>query len=260
MQRLGQHFLKNKQVLRQIAAALDIKSGDAIIEIGPGHGELTRQLVMNNDKTAIKVTAIEKDIQLAQRLKSEFKNNKNVEILAGDALKKLPSVVKNSDCKIVGNIPYYITGHLLRILSELEHKPERIALLIQKEVAERMCAEPPKMNLLAAITQSWAEPKIIARVGKGDFSPPPKIDSAIIVLNPQPRIPDPRYFEFIHTLFKQPRKTIGNNLMTNEKLLMMKDKWAEKLNSVGINPGDRAQNLSSEQIHNLFLALYNQNK
>ena len=85
--------------------------------------------------------------------------------------------------KIVGNIPYYITGKLLRIISELEHKPERTVLLIQKEVALRICATPPDMNRLAASVQFWADAEIIAHVPRNDFSPAPEVDSAVVVLN-----------------------------------------------------------------------------
>ena len=265
MQHLGQHFLKNKKILEKIVDALNIKSGDVIVEIGPGHGELTEQLVISNKELVTRIIAVEKDKKLAQLLKEKFENNNKVEIVSGDILKLLPSLVTDyllpiTDYKIVGNIPYYITGHLLRILSELKHKPEIITLLVQKEVAERVVVHPPKMNLLAAATQSWSEPKIIAHVGKKNFSPPPQVDSAIVTLSPKPHTPNPRYFEFLRTLFKQPRKTIANNLMANDKLQMTKSELTKKLAAVRINPNDRPQNLSLSEMQNLFRTLYNGRK
>jgi 16S rRNA (adenine1518-N6/adenine1519-N6)-dimethyltransferase len=255
MQRLGQHFLKNKEIITKIVNTLHIKSGDIIIEIGPGHGELTEQLVT-------RIIAVEKDRQLAHYLKKKFENKKNIEIIDGDILKLLPSLVADyllpvTNYKVVGNIPYYITGHLLRILSELEHKPETITLLIQKEVAERIVAEPPSMNLLAAVTQSWAEPKIIAHVRRKEFFPPPQVDSAVITLSPKPHSLNPRYFAFLRTLFKQPRKTIVNNLMTDDEFQMTKGELTQKLQEINIDPGARPQNLSLTEIQNLFAALYN---
>ncbi|MCL5114261.1 MAG: 16S rRNA (adenine(1518)-N(6)/adenine(1519)-N(6))-dimethyltransferase RsmA [Patescibacteria group bacterium] len=271
MQRLGQHFLKNKEILEKIVDTLNVKSGDVIVEIGPGHGELTKKLL----ERPVTVVAIEKDLRLVDLLTKNFKvqisNSKSnpksqlpkLNVINADALKALPSLTENLSfdichLKLVGNIPYYITGHLLRILSELEHKPEIITLLVQKEVAERVVARPPKTNLLAAVTQSWSDPKIIAHAGRKDFSPPPKVDSAVIVLRPLPNTLYPKpYFEFLHALFKQPRKTIANNLMTNGEFRMTKDKLMQQLREMSIDPGARPQNLSLAEIQNLFAALYN---
>lgn len=281
MQRLGQHFLKNKAVLEKIADSLNPKRDDIVIEIGPGHGELTKELLQH----PVHVIAIEKDRRLADLLKrnaklliSNDKSNPNdqmskLEVQTGNALKILPSLIRNlklgighSNYKVVGNIPYYITGYLLRILSELERKPETITLLIQKEVAERITAKPPHLNLLAAVTQSWAKPTIIARVGKKDFSPPPKVDSAVITLIPrgthglpaQAGYPlNPRYFEFLRVLFKQPRKTTANNLAV---IYSNKAVISGKLRDLNINPSVRPQNLSLGEIQNLFTALYNLKK
>ncbi len=278
MQRLGQHFLKNKRILEKIVDALNIKSGDVIVEIGPGHGELTKKLL----ERPVTVVAIEKDLRLVDLLTKNFKvqisNSKSnpksqlpkLNVINADALKALPSLTENLSfdichLKLVGNIPYYITGHLLRILSELEHKPEIITLLIQKEVAERVVAHPPKMNLLAAVTQSWSEPKIIARVGKKDFSPPPKVDSAVITLVPKSPLSTPstrgtEYYPFLRILFQQPRKTIANNLTAKSKFQISKDELTQELKQININPGDRPQNLSLAEIQNLFATLYNERK
>ena len=199
---LGQHFLINKKKIEKIIEALDLKSGDVVVEIGPGKGALTIPLCENCQKLGCKIIAVEKDKDLADDLKNKIYDlglDKNIEIIEGDALKTLPRLIHNSELriknyKIVGNIPYYITGYLLRILGELENKPSLIVLTIQKEVAQRVCAKPRTrrrqgyggqgMNLLAASVQFWAEPKIIGSVSKKDFWPIPKVDSAIIKLTP----------------------------------------------------------------------------
>lgn len=255
MTKLGQHFLKNKKKIQKITEALELKDGDTVIEIGPGHGELTKELIIKNAEC--RIIAVEKDKELAKLLREKFSGDKNVEIIEGDALKALPRLIqslelKNHNYKIVGNIPYYITGYLLRILGELKNKPSLIVLLIQKEVAERVCAKSPRMNLLAASVQFWAESKIIGYVSKKDFRPIPKIDSAIIKLTTHDKRfminEAENYYKLIKILFKQPRKTILNNLrpMTNDLQLL-----TEKLKLVGVNPQARPQDLSIEKIIHL---------
>lgn len=254
--RLGQHFLINKNKLRKIAEALDLKAGDVAVEIGPGHGELTNLLIaeLQNCKIA-RLIAIEKDQKLAEDLRNRIYDLRpNVEIVTGDVLKILKSYTLNlKSYKLVGNIPYYITGHLFRIIGELKNKPALIVLTIQKEVAERVCAEPPQMNLLAASVQFWAEPKIISPVSKKDFRPAPKVDSAIIKLVIK-KLSNyvitqlPNYYRLIKILFKQPRKTIINNLMMTMTMTITKDEVIKQLRLAGINPQDRPQNLSIEQL------------
>ena len=274
---LGQHFLINKKKIEKIIEALDLKSGDVVVEIGPGKGALTIPLCENCQKLGCKIIAVEKDKDLADDLKNKIYDlglDKNIEIIEGDALKTLPRLIHNSELriknyKIVGNIPYYITGYLLRILGELENKPSLIVLTIQKEVAQRVCAKPRTrrrqgyggqgMNLLAASVQFWAEPKIIGSVSKKDFWPIPKVDSAIIKLTPLTLLVRSSiqcnkgdYYKFIKILFKQPRKTILNNLKSQISNLKNKEKIIEKLKKVGVDPQARPQNLSVEQILKLF--------
>ncbi len=277
MQYLGQHFLRNEIILKEIADSLALKSGDVVIEIGPGHGELTGELL----KHPITVVAIEKDAALVDFLTKNFQfpisnfqinpelQLPKLQIIHGDVLKALPSIIKNlklkiknSNYSVVGDIPYYITGYLLRVLSETKQKPKIITLLIQKEVAERIVAEPPKMNLLAAITQSWSVPNILRSVGRKEFSPPPKVDSAIITLIPR-SLPstlgarEAEYYRFLRTLFKQPRKTIANNLTAESEFQMPKNELTQELKQINVNPGDRPQSLSLEDVQNLFKKLYN---
>jgi 16S rRNA (adenine1518-N6/adenine1519-N6)-dimethyltransferase len=251
---LGQHFLKNPAVVKKIIAAVEIEAGDTIVEIGPGRAALTRSLVEACAKVGARLVAIEKDEKLAENLAAEFPGLK---IVRGDALAILKSGELGFDTgvpfKIVGNIPYYITGHLFRVVSELATKPTRCIFMIQEEVAERIIAKPPKMNRLAASVQFWAEPKIIARVPKEDFSPVPKVDSAVIVLatkHPQPSAEQTeRYYAAVRSIFAQPRKTILNNL-TDGKLAgsKTKEELTRELSGLGITSGLRPQNLTIENI------------
>ncbi|MEK7555545.1 MAG: 16S rRNA (adenine(1518)-N(6)/adenine(1519)-N(6))-dimethyltransferase RsmA [Patescibacteria group bacterium] len=281
MEKLGQHFLINKNKIDKIIDALELKPKDTIIEIGPGHGELTLPLARNFQFliSNFQIIAVEKDKKLAENLKRKFASEKNIKIINDDILKILSKVPKSyilnsKSYKIVGNIPYYITGYLLRIIGELtaspqrgesrpkisgrKNKPSLIVLTIQKEVAERIVAKPPKMNLLAASVQFWAKPEIIDYIPKKDFRPAPKVDSAIIKLTPKTKtqnLTPKTYYSFIKFLFKQPRKTIMNNLEFRIKNLELrgknKQKLKQKLLKIGINPQDRPQNLSVEKIKQL---------
>ena len=258
---LGQNFLINKDKIKKIIGVLNMKANDTIIEIGPGHGEITNELVSRIQSAGwrieSRIIAIEKDERLAEKLKREFKGNKNVEIIAGDVLKILPNItsiynLQPTTYKLIGNIPYYITGFLLRTIGELKIKPEITVLTIQKEVAERICGG---MNLLAASIQYWAEVEIAGIIPKKDFFPVPKVDSAIIRLVSRSQNLESRktkeYYEFIRILFKQPRKTILNNLIKTGR---DKTKIEEILKENNIKPSERAQNLNISQIKELAQA------
>ena len=271
---LGQHFLINKDKIKKIVEALDLKEGDTVIEIGPGHGELTLLLARNFQFpiSNFRIITIEKDKKLVQILQKKFASDKNIRIIEGDALKILPKLTKSyklkaKSYKIVGNIPYYITGYLLRVLAELERKPSLIVLTIQKEVAQRIIVlrqaqGKPRMNLLAASVQFWAEPEIIDYVSRKDFQPAPEVDSAVIKMVVRPALPyrevpvlktsknySKNYYRLIKILFKQPRKTILNNLTMT--MTMTKEGITKKLEKSGINPQDRPQNLDIKQIKEL---------
>ena len=272
---LGQNFLINKIKIKEIIDVLELKAGDVVIEIGPGHGELTEELRIKNDE--LKIIAIEKDKLLAQELsknfqfsifnfqsnsKFQFQNNKI--IIIGDALKLLPQITNNkklitNNYKLIGNIPYYITGHLLRIIGELENKPELIVLTVQKEVAERICVKPPKMNLLAASVQFWAKPEIVGYIPKKDFNPVPDVDGAIIRLTTYDRRlttnETEKYYKLIKILFKQPRKTIINNLIYGFQNLT-KAEIIERLIKLKINPEARPQDLDVKNITDLSELIY----
>lgn len=255
--KFGQHFLINQSAIQKIIVALNLQPNDTIIEIGPGKGALTFPLAAECQKIGCRIIGIEKDKNLIEILRDSIKIDGNsIEIINGDALKEIPKIIKPYNLKpitykIVGNIPYYITGKLLRILSEIENKPELTVLMLQKEVAERIAANPPKMNLLAAAVQFWAESKILFKLEPHDFNPPPEVESAVIKLTANNKQPTTnfttKYYKLIRIIFKQPRKTLLNNLKNGLKI----SKLEIILKKLGLNPEIRPQNLSLDQIKNL---------
>jgi len=266
MKRLGQHFLKNRSAIQKIVTALDLKKGDTVIEIGPGRGALTFPLLEACKSNNCRLIAIEKDKILAQGLSGED----GFEIITGDALKELQKVacavrsregsqriasngvdnLRNKAFKVTGNIPYYITGKLLRVLGKLKNKPKMTVLTIQKEVAERVSASPPKMNLLAAAVQVWADPRVLLSLKESDFQPPPKVKSAVILLKTKPKQlttkESDKYYTIIKALFRQPRKTLLNNLASGLKL--GKQDALNLLSSIDFHEKSRPQELSLENI------------
>ena len=172
---LGQNFLVNQGVLARIIEAADIGPEDTVLEIGPGTGALTQHLI----NTGAHIIAIEKDRRLIEPLRERFPT---VELIEGDALKTHPT----SDV-IVANIPYYLTSRLIRLITEA-WRPSRAILMVQYEVARRMMAKPPDMNLLALSVQLYAEPKLVMRVSRGSFRPVPEVDSAVVRLDMLPDV------------------------------------------------------------------------
>ena len=247
LKRLGQSFLKDTKVLERIAAVSDIAPGDTVVEIGAGHGELTRRLLSYEPGRLI---VIEKDHRMIDYyLKPLSSEHAALEIVVGDALVELPGLAESlGEYIVVGNIPYYIAGALLRLLGQLAKKPKSIVLTVQKEVALRAAAEPPKMNLLAASLGFWADSQVVRYVGRRSFRPVPRVDSAILKIVPRESrvetVAADRYYRTLHVLFNQPRKTIWNNLKAAAVA-------KEAVISLGIDPKLRPQNLSISQIEQL---------
>jgi len=209
---LGQNFLIDKNVLQKIIQAADLKKDDIVLEIGPGLGILTKELA----EKAGKVIAVEKDKRMIEILKENIGDVENVRVVKNDILKTNHLPLITNHYKVVANIPYYITSPIIRMFLESKNPPKQIVLLIQKEVAQRICAQPPKMNLLAVSVQFYAEPKIINYVSQKSFWPRPKVDSAIIKISQictnLPQISRIRFFKTVKAGFSAPRKQLINNL------------------------------------------------
>lgn len=241
---LGQNFLQDPLALEKIVAAAEIRPTDSVLEIGPGLGSLTRYLAVS----AKEVVAVELDEKLIPPLKAVIAPHTNIRLIHGDILEFPPSeLIDQSDYLVVANIPYYITSAIIRHLLENEPKPRRIVLTIQKEVADRICALPGDMSLLALSVQIYGKPRIAARIPAGAFFPAPKVDSAVLCLDvyPVPQIKN----EFVEIFFKltkagfsQKRKTLRNSLSSG--LHISPTDAANLLTKAEIDPQRRAETLS----------------
>lgn len=241
---LGQHWLKDRLILEAIADCADISSGDTILEIGPGLGTLTSVLLAR----ANRVVAVEFDEALARKLPGQFPG-KALEVTRQDILSYdfagLPE-----DYIAVGNIPYYITNKIVRALSEGEYRPKRAVLLVQREVAERLAAQPGSMSLLSIAAQVFHEVSLGPVVGREFFTPPPKVDSQVVVLRrrDQPLVaPDQQkaFFRLVKAGFSERRKKLRSSLAAG--LAMSKNNAEQLLHATNISPDVRAQELSIEQ-------------
>jgi 16S rRNA (adenine1518-N6/adenine1519-N6)-dimethyltransferase len=249
---LGQNFLINQGVVERIIKAGELTSNDKIIEVGPGKGVLTQALA----DRAGSVIAIEKDHRLIEELGTTVGARANVSIVEGDVLEWKPVDLKAGEYKIIANIPYYITSHFIRTALEDWPRPLLIILMVQKEVAKRIVAQPPHSNLLALSVQMYAKPEIVMNVSRGSFRPVPNVDSAILKLTPYPTADsagdNERVFRIIRAGFHAPRKQLINNLLS---LSIPRTNIEHVLTSVGIAPNARPENLTLDQWKHLANAL-----
>lgn len=266
--RLGQNFLVNPDVIEEIIDYAQITKDDTIIEIGPGVGFVTEQLV----KYAKKVIAIELDKEAIKEL--EKLECDNLEIIHNDILKTDISALSNEKVKVVANIPYYITApiisHLLGEIDDLNNKNRdsisEIILMVQEEVARRMVAtekSPSKQyGLLTILAQFWTDCEIIRLVGRKSFFPAPKVNSALVGLkiNNEPKLKLSDYSHFRRVLkaaFSQRRKNIKNCLVNNG---FNKDIVKSVLNKLDIDENTRGESLSIEKFGQLSEELKNANQ
>ncbi|MBZ9571872.1 ribosomal RNA small subunit methyltransferase A [Patescibacteria group bacterium] len=252
LKRFGQNFLIDKKVLEKIIEAASLQPKDIILEIGPGIGTLTLELT----KRVKKVIAIEKDKKMYEILKETLADFKNVEIIQEDILKLDLKPYTLYPYKVVANLPYYIVSPTIRKFLELcEAKPRTMILMIQKEVAQRICSRPPNMSILSISVQFYAKPEIISFVSKKSFWPQPKVDSAILRIAPlinadRKLIITDLFFKIVKAGFSQPRKQLVNNL--SKRLKLDKEKIKNWLLKNKIQPNQRAETLSVEDWMNLI--------
>lgn len=286
--------MRDKDVLARIIKSANLNMDDFVIEVGPGEGVLTEALA----RVAGKVIAIELDKNLALRLDSRFRGNDKVEIINADILEvNLPELIvetrhrlvlkskqtnintKTRQClvstdatdykyKVIANIPYYITSPIIRLFLETKYPPTEMILMVQKEVAERICAAPGKLSILALSVQYYATPELLFTVPKTAFFPVPEVDSAVIRITKNPPMLKLRraskkpayakasadeaknkedikkFFRIVKAGFSAKRKTLANNLASSLKL--EKSNIEKKLEQIGISQNQRAQELSLE--------------
>jgi 16S rRNA (adenine1518-N6/adenine1519-N6)-dimethyltransferase len=249
----GQHFLTDSRILESIADAAEITASDTVLEIGPGLGHLTSVLA----KRAGRLVAIEVDPELAEKLSADFALAANVQIVHGDILDAEPmewldgaGISPALDFKIVANLPYYITSAILRHVLESPHKPCVTVVMVQREVAQRIVARPPAMNLLAVSVQFFAQPRIMRTIAAGAFYPPPKVDSAVVRLDRLERaltddVNAVRFFEIVRAGFGERRKQLRNSLAHG--LGLASDIVEHALASAKIDPARRAETLTLDE-------------
>jgi 16S rRNA (adenine1518-N6/adenine1519-N6)-dimethyltransferase len=248
---LGQNFMIDPLALQKLISVAAISKDCAVLEIGPGLGSLTRYLA----EAARRVVAVELDAALLPILQEVVAPWKNITILQGDILDKNPAeLMKESGYLVVANIPYYITSALMRHLLEAPLKPARLVLTVQKEVAQRICATPGNMSLLALSVQVYGKPHQVARLPANAFYPQPKVDSTIVRVDlyPEPLIPASRlktFFWLVKAGFAQKRKTLRNSLSAG--LGWKPAQVVELLTALDINPQRRAETLSLDEWNSL---------
>jgi len=211
---LGQHFLLDQKVFDQILSCANLSSRDRIIEIGPGIGNLTTRLC----NVAKEVVGIEKDKRFQAVLRKLQSQHQNLQIVWEDVLSiNIPMVTSNKPYKVVSNLPYQITSYVFRNFLSSSSQPTEMTVLIQKEVAERICASPGKMSLLSLSVQLYGKPRIQAIVPPSAFWPLPNVDSAILTIkdigrNHFPLKNEKGFFQLIKIGFSSKRKQLKNNL------------------------------------------------
>jgi len=243
---LGQHFLTSDLVVERIIKAAEIKENDTIFEIGPGLGVLTRELIKS---PACEVIACETDRKFCEFLRKTYKEKK-VKIICDDALVLIPNLSASPPLKVVSNLPYNIASPaIISLLSVCPTLPKRMVLMVQKEVAERLCARPGDSNrgLLTVFVELFGDVKIVTKVSANLFYPPPQVDSAVILISNIKKIPwEPKAaFKVLKAAFALKRKKIKNSLFVN--LNIPQDKAEEIAKKAGITLNQRPEELTKNQ-------------
>ena len=249
---LGQHWLKDPETLAEIAEAAELVSDDVVLEIGPGLGTLTSRLLAR----AGRVVAVEFDAELARKLPGQFPG-KNLEVINEDIL-QFDLDQLSAGYKVVANVPYYITSKIVEKLMTAKNKPSLAVLLVQKEVAQRIAAEPGDMSILAISAQIFAEAELDIEVPRQFFTPPPKVDSQVVVLRTrdEPLVAkndEKLFFRLVKAGFSSKRKKLRSSLSAG--LAISKPEAERLLKTAGINPDQRAEDLSIDDWRRLQSSL-----
>jgi 16S rRNA (adenine1518-N6/adenine1519-N6)-dimethyltransferase len=257
--KLGQHFLSDARYCSRIADALDLRPGDLVIEIGPGHGAVTGLLASRVSR----LVAIELDSELAEELRQKFAETPEVEIIQGDVLQTdIGEICRRhgvDGCHVVGNLPYYITSPIIHHVLQFAAHVCAMGVLVQREVAERLTAQPGSRDYgyLTVFAQFYSSPRVAFQVPPGAFSPPPKVYSAFVRFDMRARGPivssedEEGFLRFLKQSFAYKRKKLLNCLVP----AYSRPKIEQELVRLGLPQGVRAEQLSLEQFVALFLAL-----
>jgi 16S rRNA (adenine1518-N6/adenine1519-N6)-dimethyltransferase len=261
--RFGQNFLVDRNIVNKILDAADIHEGDPVLEIGPGVGTVTQALA----ERGAKVVAVEVDNGLIAILDEILAGHPNVSVVNADILSlDLPQFLHDQfgdvKVKVIGNLPYYITSPIVGQVLEAHEQVDRLVMMVQKEVADRMKASPgtKAFGSMTVFVQFYARPEIIAYVSKNVFQPPPDVSSAILRLVPHSEPPvdvpsEKLFFDVVHCAFGQRRKTLLNSLSDCPALGLNKEQVSQVLNAAGIDPSRRAETLSLDDFARIARSL-----
>jgi 16S rRNA (adenine1518-N6/adenine1519-N6)-dimethyltransferase len=245
---LGQNWLVDESALARIAAAAQLTPHDAVLEIGPGLGSLTRHLA----EAAGRVVAVELDATLLPPLRHTLADYTNVTLVQGDILQVDPSELMghNTTYKVAANLPYYITSAVIRHLLEVDTRPSLIVLTVQLEVAQRITAAPGKLSLLAVSVQFYGRPTLVTHIKAGSFYPTPKVDSAVVRIepyhHPAVEVTDrDQFFAVVKAGFSQKRKQLHNALAAT--LAQSQAQVAAALERAGVDGRRRAETLTLDE-------------
>lgn len=243
--KLGQHFLNAQWVARDLVRSVGIPEKETIIEVGPGRGALTKELLAQGAT----VIAIEKDPTLIPVLREAFAqelSSGQLKLIEGDIRDTTPATLDIESYSVAANIPYYITGEIIRHFLTAPEQPRAMSLLIQKEVAERIVARDGKESILSLSVKAYGNPSIVAKVPAGCFNPPPKVDSAILLVEDISReffdtISEENFFKVVRTGFASKRKMLAGNLKG------LFENSAQILQECGIDVKVRAEDVQLSQ-------------
>lgn len=250
---LGQNFLFDPNVLHRLVASADLAPTDRVLEVGPGLGHLTQLLL----QSAAQVTAVELDSRFLPILQSRFRSAANLQLVQADILTLNPAHYFKHSYIVVANVPYYITGSILRHLLSSSPKPFRMVLTVQKEVAQRLTAVPPQMSLLSVTTQFYGQARLVTTIKAGAFWPRPDVDSAVVRLDvnqdrPVPINKETQFMNLVRAGFSQKRKQLKNNL---KQLGLKGDTLTAVFAQASVDPACRAQTLTLDDWVRLYQAV-----
>ncbi len=240
---LGQNFLNSPKIVSDIVDAGEVNSSETVLEIGPGEGVMTEKLL----ETGAHVICIEKDDRLIPELHKRFLkeiSGKQLELIHADVLDTGITHIIKVKYKVVANIPYYITGQIIRMFLESDNQPERMTLLVQKEVAERVVARDGKESLLSLSVKVFGNPRLVRVVGRGAFTPQPNVDSAVLNIENISKerldgVDEKLFFKIIHAGFAHKRKQLLPNLASIYK----KEDLISAFEKCGIDLKARAEDI-----------------
>lgn len=252
----GQNYLISDKPIRDMIAAGELTHDDTVIEVGPGFGVLTEAVA----PLVHHIISFEIEKKLQDYWQKKQKEQANIQIVWGNFVYQFPDLQQTfpQGYKVLANIPYQITSQIIRMLLEAQNKPERIIVMVQREVSDRICAKPGDMSLFAVSVQYYGEPKMVCKVPKGNFFPAPKVDSAVLMIKnistPHNTFSDEQFFEVVRAGFSHPRKQLWSNLA--EKYPQKKEAIKQLLQTVTGNEKIRAEELSVDQWKQLVAQLY----